>query len=430
MLYQLIAVIMTYIDYEIVTRFQIQEITSMPNIELMKNIRNNLQIAKQLIDIYPQIKHIRPSKLVKSGAVETLLRKLLSDNKLDDFQRIVGSEEIIKTCHLMIDKKTINFSTVDSGVADIDYKLFLFNRLNYKPIEENKIEKITISLNDFDFVLVNLMNLNTNYSTHYSFLPNKNFKTKVTFSSFLTQKLSSFERKCVSEEDANNFDEQYFEFCHYECYFKETNQTFGCFPFIETTVIIERDIKRNGYKFCNDSVKPYSKSIEIMNKCQTKCKPKCRSINFEFKHQVLKHISNETILEFIPKKTPSITYIETLKTDLDRLIYNCGGVFGLWFGLTPIKTVDLIQYSFQIWIILRAKLFIFVHYLLAIFKRCINRMISVLLRFVRKIFANLSVFSHHLITFFIRCVRNSFKFLTIIVYQIIAIYYRIKRHIK
>jgi hypothetical protein len=164
----------------------------MPNNELIKNNRNNLQMAKELTNIYPEIKHMRPSKLVKSGAVEILLRKLLSDYKFDDFQRIVGSEKIIKTCHLVIDKKIFNFSTVDSGVADINYQLLLFNRLNYKLIEKNKIEKITISLNDFDMVLVNIMNLNTNYSTYYSFLPNKNFRTKVTFFSFLIQKLSSF----------------------------------------------------------------------------------------------------------------------------------------------------------------------------------------------------------------------------------------------
>jgi hypothetical protein len=281
----------------------------MPNIELMKNIRNNLQMAKELTNIYPEIKHMRPSKLVKSGAVEILLRKLLSDYKFDDFQRIVGSEKIIKTCHLVIDKKIFNFSTVDSGVADINYQLLLFNRLNYKLIEKNKIEKITISLNDFDMVLVNIMNLNTNYSTYYSFLPNKNFRTKVTFFSFLIQKLSSFEQNCVSEENVDDFDKEYFEFCYSDCYFEETNQTFGCFPFVETTVIIERDIKRNGYKFCNNSVKPYSKSIEIMNKCQTKCKPKCRSINFDFKHEVSKHFSNETILEFIPKKKLLVLHI-------------------------------------------------------------------------------------------------------------------------
>jgi putative component of membrane protein insertase Oxa1/YidC/SpoIIIJ protein YidD len=45
----------------------------------------------------------------------------------------------------------------------------------------------------------------------------------------------------------------------------------------------------------------------------------------------------------IPKKSPHIAYIETLKTDINLLIYNCGGVIGLWFGISPITAVDLIS---------------------------------------------------------------------------------------
>jgi hypothetical protein len=26
------------------------------------------------------------------------------------------------------------------------------------------------------------------------------------------------------------------------------------------------------------------------------------------------------------------------------LIYNCGGILGLWFGITPLKAADLIEY--------------------------------------------------------------------------------------
>jgi hypothetical protein len=42
------------------------------------------------------------------------------------------------------------------------------------------------------------------------------------------------------------------------------------------------------------------------------------------KIEVSKHDSNETIVELIPQKTLRIAFFETLKTDLDRLIYNCG----------------------------------------------------------------------------------------------------------
>jgi hypothetical protein len=51
---------------------------------------------------------------------------------------------------------------------------------------------------------------------------------------------------------------------------------------------------------------------------------------------------NETVLEVIPLKS-RIAYIETLKTDLNRMIYDCGGVLVLWFGISPIKAVDLLS---------------------------------------------------------------------------------------
>jgi len=55
---------------------------------------------------------------------------------------------------------------------------------------------------------------------------------------------------------------------------------------------------------------------------------------------------NETtgILKFMPNESPVIVYIETLRTkfNFDRLIYNCGGIVGLLFGLSPIKIFDLL----------------------------------------------------------------------------------------
>jgi hypothetical protein len=34
-------------------------------------------------------------------------------------------------------------------------------------------------------------------------------------------------------------------------------------------------------------------------------------------------------------------YIETLKTDFNQLIYNCGGIIGLWFGLSSMSIAQL-----------------------------------------------------------------------------------------
>jgi hypothetical protein len=127
-------------------------------------------------------------------------------------------------------------------------------------------------------------------------------------------------------------------------------------------------------------------------------------------------------LGLIPKKTPLIAYIETFKTDFDRLIYNCGGIFRLWFGLTPVKAVDLIQYSTQISITSRDKIKRIVQNLFAIIKRCINFIINILLRFGDNLFVNLLLMSHKLITFCIRCFRKSFSHFINFVYKIFAIF--------
>jgi hypothetical protein len=253
--------------------------------------------------------------------MEIIKMKLLSDNKLDHFQRIVGSEKIVKTCHLVIDNKLINLTKIDLGVANYFGSLYLFNRLNYSLIEKKKIESITITLFDFDVLTVNLVTYNVNHVQQYVFDLEKHFRTKVTFSIFSIQRLNSFKQNCINERNVKDFDGDYTEFCLKDCYFRETNETYGCFLLGQTHVYFERDIKKNGYKFCNNSYNVDSALKAIGKKCEFKCIPKCRFINFNVKLKATKHALNETVLEFIPKKCARIAYIETLKTDLDRLIY-------------------------------------------------------------------------------------------------------------
>jgi hypothetical protein len=395
----------------------------MPNIDIIKKSSNTLRMAEELIEIYPELKdkNISPSRLLESNYIEIFKMKLLYDNKLDHFQRIVGSEKIIKSCHLMIDNKLINFTKIDLGVANYFGLLYLFNRLNYSLIDEKKIESITITLFDFDVLTVDLVIYNVNHVQQYIFDLDKHFRTKVTFSTFSIQKLNSFEQNCINEQNVKDFDGDYTEFCLKDCYFRETNETYGCFPMGQTHVYFERDIKKNGHKFCNNSYNVDSALKVIDKKCETKCIPKCTFINFNVKLGATKHILNETILEFIPKKCARIAYIETLKTDLNRLIYNCGGIFGLWFGLTPFKAVDLIEYAVKIFGIFSVKIMKIVLYL-ALFKRWIICIITIFLRFVCKLFAYLSLFYHNLKALCIRCIRNSIAYFISIVYKLIAVF--------
>ncbi len=181
-----------------------------------------------------------------------------------------------------------------------------------------------------------------------------NAKTTASFSTFLTKKLRSNEIECISEENQKDFSEDYFDFCAFDCVVRKVNQLCGCVPVYNVSFYFNKNFLKNKYKFCeNCSVSlDNSKAFSIGNQCKKICKPKCDSLNFDTKIQVSKHVSNKTILEIIPMKTPSIAYIETWKTDLDQLIYNCGGILGLWFGITPIKAADLIEYIPKIYRIL------------------------------------------------------------------------------
>jgi hypothetical protein len=66
------------------------------------------------------------------------------------------------------------------------------------------------------------------------------------------------------------------------------------------------------------------------------------------------------------KKWPRIAYIETLKTDFDRIIYNCGGVVGLWFGLTLSKAAECLKFLPPILKTMKSKSIKSVHKLKAI----------------------------------------------------------------
>ncbi len=156
--------------------------------------------------------------------------------------------------------------------------------------------------------------------------------------------MNSIHNKCISEKELNNFNEDDFGFIVKDCYIKSFNESYGCIPFViinNPYVYFDRHILKYGYKVCKSS--NVNDDSIIRAKCFKGLDRKCNTINFNSKIETTKLLSNETILEFIPQKTPRIAYTETYKTDFNGFIYNCGGVLSLWFGLTPIKLVDILK---------------------------------------------------------------------------------------
>jgi hypothetical protein len=356
MLIQIIAIISNYFDFEVVTRFDVKQIKIIPNVMFeFYPLPNNLS---KLYETYPQMKE----EIHKNNEYEIeflyekikiyhkYLGQLLIDNRLNDFHRIAQPNNYIKSCQMKIfdEMELKNCYQEKFGIHCTAFK-FLFSEIFSfsKLIDENKVEKITFRLNSSENQMIATLYSTLNQlNSSTEILITSNVKTTVSFSTFSIKKLRSKQIECISEENQNYFTEDYFDFCKYDCIVDKVNQFCGCVPLYYFKYFLNKHFFDNNYKFCkNCSLRLDNSTVfSIENQCQKICKPKCNSINFDTKIKVSKHVSNKTILEIIPIKTPRIVYIENLKTDFDRLIYNCGGILGLWFGITPIKAVDLIQY--------------------------------------------------------------------------------------
>jgi hypothetical protein len=287
------------------------------------------------------------------------LVQLLIDNRLNDFHRISQTNYFINSCQIKI-FDDLELKSCTPGEFGIDItnsksivmsKQFDFSKLD----DKNKVEKINFRLKSSENEISAILHLTLTQLTPRSIvLITSNAKTTASFSTFLTKKLRSNEIKCISEENQKDFNEDYFDFCGYDCTADKFNQLCGCVPVYHVPFFFNKIFLKNNYKFCeNCSVSlNNSKVFSIKNQCEKICKPKCNSLNFDTKIQVSKHVSNKTIFEIIPTKTPRVAYIEALKTDFDRLIYYCGGVLGLWFGITPLKAMDLMEYVPKIYRIL------------------------------------------------------------------------------
>jgi hypothetical protein len=323
---------------------------------------------------------------------------------------------------------------VDTGVHKNGLVLMIINHLTYSGIvDKSKIEKITLSLNPFQLLFGNIYSSHSQDLMKTTFFVEPKTRIKLTFSSFSVRKLNSIHNKCISEKELNNFNEDDFGFIVKDCYFKSLNESYGCIPFVfinNLFVYFDRHILKYGYKVCKKSKETIDNRKKMKAKCFKESIRKCNTINFNSKIETTKLLSNETILEFIPQKNPRIAYTETYKTDFNGFIYNCGGVLSLWFGLTPIKLVDILKYLPLISKILISKSIKFVHYLKAISIRFAQNLISICKRFglylfgiiiriaensfgICKRFALSSIakiisFAYNLIEIFMQFAKNSF----------------------
>jgi len=164
-------------------------------------------------------------------------------------------------------------------------------------------------------------------------------QTNVFFSSFSLQKLRKRDNFCNSSYNDqivySNYDPEY---CRSNCLTDILIKEYQCLTYCDRINFIDLDehLKTKNYKFCESNfVLNTSFEIKGLKHCQSKC-DECNSILYETSTKSFKSI-NSTKLNLIPISSHHLRYTEHFKTDINGLIYDLGGLLGLWFGISPIS---------------------------------------------------------------------------------------------
>ena len=102
-------------------------------------------------------------------------------------------------------------------------------------------------------------------------------------------------------------------------------------------------------KICNISInntESYAK--RYFSFCNKKCMSDCNEMHFSKLYPTDSPTPNSTTINLIPLNSHHIQYIETMKTDINQLIYDLGGVVGLWFGLYALSIVNFILFLYKV----------------------------------------------------------------------------------
>jgi hypothetical protein len=352
MFYQVSIILMDYSKHETIIRLEVKH-QFLPLIRT-RTYPNPLN-CKHLIEIYPEIKKtLKNIDLGESfdcskyenyflNIYQRALMKHLS--KSERLRYFVDTTEIIDSCHIITNRKSIKCQKPDSGIhingiinfsEIIKLKSTQMNSTDMALIRENYLEKVVLKfkghrINDIYCKIGFLPLYVKNTDTHFI---QKNMTTTIYY--------SSYSMKFVSTENGlpSDFSEEYQYNCTDDCFMNHFNQTYSCIPSLNITLIInlEKYIYNHKYRFCDSDFESNRKqNIIIMSKCLTQCLHKSEYKVFDTTTESIQSVTNETIVEITPKNSPHIKYIETLKMDFNKLIYDCGGTLGLWFGLSPLS---------------------------------------------------------------------------------------------
>jgi len=364
---QIATVIIEYSKYETITRFEVSDKAIIPVIRFSTYLQ--IRDSNRLTEIYPEV--INYSQLLatatnltefeKTAAILWLTHKysflVLKKHQFEDFKRIFIPDPIMNSCHIESSSGVTECPEPENNLiinSNLVYQSDIFKHF-YQNSNSSRVQqklnpfsdKIVVKLNNFLILHINTGSKSDPYAISTNVLHiEKNSTTRISYQSFSVNRLSRSDDKCIPEEDIQNYGQQYFDDCELDCVQHSINKTRGCLIIFWRYLLIRinKDLILSRYRLC-DSTKEFNKTIYFMikNKCQDQCHHKCKTTEFQMKHSVIKssHNQNETIVQIIPINSFHFEFFETWKMNFDQLIYICGGILGIWFGLSPIKISDI-----------------------------------------------------------------------------------------
>lgn len=371
MLNQIYFLLSDYLKYETITRFRIAENIYLPNLILSFPAANLEYNWKKLLNIYNESQE--EYKMITSDAAqnginqEIILKwhkflkkyalKLLIDSKFDIFYDIIKPNQILNSCEITINSISISCSEpklhfeFTSGIFLFSMSSLLENmsKTNRSLLLKHGIERnlnyISLNLKIIDDLFLTLES--STYNT--KLLINKFYNTDIYYSSNTFFKISNSENNCKHYEDQQSvFMNSVLGNCANDCYLLNYNSVLHCLPLNKTFLAIDfnKYFSDSKFKVCsNESNLSQKMRSELKRICRLECLSDCKIISFFTKMLNRKSISNENnlIVRIIPKKSHNIEYMDTYQTELNQLIYNLGGIIGMWFGLSPADIVVMIR---------------------------------------------------------------------------------------
>ena len=156
------------------------------------------------------------------------------------------------------------------------------------------------------------------------------------------RRLTHFGRQC-DPRVRPLFDDSLTDDCIMDCVRKQSIDKYNCIEFKRSFGFIrwKRDIIEDKHIICNYSNEEINNTIiyDCINKCQFDCELGLYKLTHlhNFNHHYDNFLNNYIIITIIPKSNLIVRYEEKYVMDGWELIYQLGGVVGMWIGWSAVS---------------------------------------------------------------------------------------------